>query len=159
MREEIQAGLDAAQRDKTLLDRLVDIRSAEADDPDGSDTDAAYAEAFREAGIDVAKLPAAEAGAMIKARPPSVATALAGALDDWAATRRDKRKNAAGAASLSQVACVADPDPWRTDLRRPGRTRQGGPADPIAGRGKESGLRHPWPDQPALARLRFDQRR
>ena len=40
LRTEIQAGLDAAQRDKTLLDRLVDIRSAEADDPDGSITDA-----------------------------------------------------------------------------------------------------------------------
>ena len=31
--------------------------------------------------------------------------------------RRDKRKNAAGAASLSQAAQIADPDPWRTDLR------------------------------------------
>ena len=47
----------------------------------------------------------------------SVATALAGALDDWAAIRRDKRKDAAGAASLSQAAQIADPDPWRTDLR------------------------------------------
>ena len=56
-------------------------------------------------------------GARIKARPPSVAMALAGALDDWAAIRRDKRKDAAGAASLSQAAQIADPDPWRTDLR------------------------------------------
>ncbi len=51
---EIQAGLDAALRDKALLDRLVDIRRAEADDPDGSATDAAYADAFLEAGIDLA---------------------------------------------------------------------------------------------------------
>src|SRR4029077_7510210 len=58
LRAEVQAGLDAAQRDKALLDRLIDIRSAEADDPDGSDTDAAYADAFREAGIDFASLPA-----------------------------------------------------------------------------------------------------
>ena len=117
LREEIQAGLDAAQRDKTLLDRLVDIRSAEADDQDGSISDRDYADAFREAGIDVARLSPAEAGARIKARPPSVATALASALDDWASVRRDKRKNAAGAASLSQAAQIADPDPWRTDLR------------------------------------------
>ena len=63
LREEIQAGLDAAQRDKTLLDRLVDIRSAEADDRDGSISDRDYADAFREAGIDVARLSPAEAGA------------------------------------------------------------------------------------------------
>ena len=63
LREEIQAGLDAAQRDKTLLDRLVDIRSAEADDQDGSISDRDYADAFREAGIDVARLSPAEAGA------------------------------------------------------------------------------------------------
>ena len=117
LREEIQAGLDGAQRDKALLDRLVDIRSAEADDLDGSISDRDYADAFREAGIDVARLSPAEAGARIKARPPSVATALASALDDWESVRRDKRKNAAGAASLSQAAQVADPDPWRTDLR------------------------------------------
>ncbi len=81
-------GCDAAQRDRALLDRLVDIRTAKADDPDGSATDAAYADAFREAGIDLATLPPAEAGAKIKARPPSVALALAAALDDWAAMRR-----------------------------------------------------------------------
>ena len=117
LRTEIQAGLDAARRDKALLDRLVDIRSAEADDPDGSDTDAAYADAFREAGIDCASLPAAEAGAKIKARPASVALALAGALDDWAAIRRGRRKDAAGSARLSEAARIADPDPWRNELR------------------------------------------
>ncbi len=39
LQAQIQAGLDAARRDKTLLDRVVEIRSAEADDPDGSITD------------------------------------------------------------------------------------------------------------------------
>jgi serine/threonine-protein kinase len=113
----IQAGLNSAQRDKVLLDRLIDIRSAEADDEDGSVTDAAYAEAFRTAEIDLTSLAPAEAGAKIKARPPSVALALAAALDDWAAIRRDRRKNAAGAAQLSAVARVADPDVWRNELR------------------------------------------
>ena len=47
---QIRAGLDAAQREKVLLDRLVDIRSAEADDLDGSITDDDYAEAFRRPG-------------------------------------------------------------------------------------------------------------
>ena len=77
----------------------------------------AYAEAFRGAGIDLASLPPADAGARIKARPPLVATALAAALDDWAAIRRSKRKDADKAAQLSQAARVADPDPWRNDLR------------------------------------------
>ena len=91
LHREAQAGLAAARRDEALLDRLVDIRSGEADDPGGSVTDAAYADAFGDAGIDLAGRPPAEAGATIKARPPSVALALAVALDDWSAIRRVRR--------------------------------------------------------------------
>jgi tetratricopeptide (TPR) repeat protein len=115
LRTEIQDGLDAARRDKALLDRLVDIRSAESDDHQGSGPDVDYADAFRAAGIDLAHLSPAEAGAKIKARSPSVTLALAGALDDWAMRRR--HQGAAGAAQLSAAARVADPDPWRTELR------------------------------------------
>ena len=133
LRTEVQAGLDAAQRDRALLDRLVDIRSAKADDPDGSATDAAYADAFGEAGIDLAALPPAEAGAKIRARPPSVALALAAALDDWAAVRRRPRAGRGrGRARLSEAARAADPDPWRNRAReRPGSAGQGGRAGSI----------------------------
>jgi eukaryotic-like serine/threonine-protein kinase len=117
LRTKIQAGLDAAQRDRALQDRLIDIRSAQAHDLDGSATDRDYADAFRKAGIDLALLTPAEAGAKIRARTPSVALALAGALDDWAAIRRGKRADAAGSARLSAAARVADPDPWRNGLR------------------------------------------
>ncbi len=116
LHRKVQARLDAARRDQALLDRLVDIRSAEADDRDGSTADAAYADAFGEAGIDFAGQAPAEAAAKIKARPPSVALTLAGGLDDWAAVRR-VRKDAAGAVRLSEAARAADPDPWRSDLR------------------------------------------
>ena len=58
LRTEIEAGLEAAQRDRTLLERVVDIRSAEADDPDGSLSDHAYADAFAAAGLDLAILAA-----------------------------------------------------------------------------------------------------
>jgi serine/threonine-protein kinase len=117
LQKQIQDGLDRARRDKALLDRLVDIRSGEYDeDHDGSDADAAYAGAFRQAGIDLANLSPAEAGARIKARPPSVMLALAAALDDWAMRRRN-RAGAAGAAQLSVASRIADPDPWRTELR------------------------------------------
>ena len=142
LEQEIQTGLAAAKSDKALLDRLVDIRSAEADDPDGSDTDAAYTEAFREAGIDLADMSPAEAGAKIKARPTSVALALAAALDDWAAIRRRRRDDAAGAVRLSEAARAADPDPWRHRApHRSGSTRQGGSVDLSANPGKGSAFR------------------
>ena len=66
----VKSDAAAAENDRTLLDGLIDIRSAKEDDDDGSITDADYAEAFRKDGIDVAALPPAEAGARIKARPP-----------------------------------------------------------------------------------------
>ena len=84
--EERQA--QAAEGERRLLDRLVDIRSARADDVRGSVTDTAYADAFRGAGIDVTALPPAQAGAALRSRP-RVALALATAVDHWAAVRRD----------------------------------------------------------------------
>ena len=117
-RQQAEAAARAADRDRRLLDRLVDIRIAEADDRGGWSTDAAYADAFREAGLDVAALPADEAAKRIRARPPEVATALATAVDDWAAIRRDRKKNRAGAAALSALASAADPDPGALGLRR-----------------------------------------
>ncbi|MFI5460715.1 MAG: tetratricopeptide repeat protein, partial [Isosphaerales bacterium] len=116
VREVTQAAA-AAENDQKLLARLVDIRSAKADDPDGSTTDAAYDDAFREAGIDVASLPPAEAGAKIRDRPTAVRVFLAAALDDWAAVRRSLRGDKAGARRLTEAARLADPDPWRNRLR------------------------------------------
>ena len=62
LRDEVEAGAKAAERAKILLDRVVDIRSAKADDPDGRETDFAYTGAFREAGLDFSALPSAEIG-------------------------------------------------------------------------------------------------
>ncbi len=101
------AAARAADRDRQLMDRLVDIRSAEADDRGGWTTDAAYADAFGEAGLDVAALSAAEAAQRIRDRPPEVATTLSAALDDWAAIRRDRQKNRAAAATLTALADAA----------------------------------------------------
>jgi serine/threonine-protein kinase len=117
LRAEVEAGAAAAERDRLLLDRLIDIRSAKADDRDGWATDSAYTGAFREAGIDVAALTPPEAGARIKARPAAVAVPLAAALDDWAAVRRERRSDRAGAERLAQAARAADPDAWRGGLR------------------------------------------
>jgi serine/threonine-protein kinase len=113
--QQAETASHAAEQDRRLLDRLLDIRSAKGDDRDGFRTEADYAEAFREAGIDVTALSPEEAGAKIHARPPAVA--LAAALDDWAANRRDRRKDPAGAKRLSAAAQHADPDAWRGKLR------------------------------------------
>jgi len=117
-RGQTEAAAEGARRDRELLDRLVDIRSAEADDRDGSSTDAAYADAFRESGVDLAALSAEEAAKRMRSRPPAVATALASAVDDWTAIRRDRRKDRAGAASLAAIVRAADADDWRNRLRR-----------------------------------------
>jgi serine/threonine-protein kinase len=138
LRTEVEAGRDAAERDRALLDRLVDIRSARSDKT-AEEREAAYAAAFRDAGIDLASLAPAEAGAKIKARPASVSLALAAVLDDWTTIRRGRdpvraaqvsqpsrwkeaidelaRQFAAEAAQLRAVARIADPDPWRNELR------------------------------------------
>jgi eukaryotic-like serine/threonine-protein kinase len=115
--QSVTAAARAAEHDQKLLDKLFDIRSAQEDDPDWSLTDAAYANAFREAELDVADLPQDEIGARIKARPASVALTLAAALDDWARVRREKRHDRKGAERLAQAARSADPDPWRNRLR------------------------------------------
>jgi eukaryotic-like serine/threonine-protein kinase len=111
----------AAENDQKLLARLVDIRAARADDDDDDDdgaaTDAEYAHAFGEAGIEVAAITPAEASANFQARPAAVTVALAAALDDWAALRRHVRGDEAGALRLTEAARLADPDPWRGRLR------------------------------------------
>jgi serine/threonine-protein kinase len=117
LRNDVQAGSDRAERDRRLLDRLVDIRSGKADDPAGTATDAAYSAAFSEAGFDLAALSPARAGEQIRARPPATALALAAALDDWASVRWRRRGDRPGAKRLAEAAQVADPDPWRRDLR------------------------------------------
>ena len=115
-RQQAEALARAADRDQRLLDRLVDIRSALADDRDGWRTDAEYAEAFREAGIDLAAPD--EAAKRIRERPPEQASALANAVDDWAAVRRDRKKDGAARRRFPNIAGAADPDPWRLGLRR-----------------------------------------
>ncbi len=66
---DVTARAAAAEDDRKLLDKLVDIRAANADDSEHSEdlathaTDADWVEAFREVGIDIVTLPPAESGA------------------------------------------------------------------------------------------------
>lgn len=112
----LQAAQDS-DRDRTLPARLVEIRSAKIDDYDGRSTIAAYAEAFRAAGLDLAALETSRAVELLRTRRPAILAALVSALDDWANVVRAGSKDRAAAARLTDVAQGADPDPWRGKLR------------------------------------------
>ena len=78
--------------------------------------DREYATAFREYGIDVDRLPPADAGARLATAP--IAAEMVDALDQWAFVRRVANpRDASKARLLSAVAKAADPDPWRCRLR------------------------------------------
>jgi tetratricopeptide (TPR) repeat protein/tRNA A-37 threonylcarbamoyl transferase component Bud32 len=115
--DQVQAGSRAADRDHALLEKLIDIRSAWADDPDGSATDLAYSEAFRAAGIDVDGVDPKQAGAGITARPESVRRAVVAALDHWTTVRRQRKPQNDGWPKLIAVARATDPDSVRDALR------------------------------------------
>ena len=106
----------AAENDRELMSRLDEIRSGQYEDGDGTDADASYGDAFREAGIDIDALSAVEAGAKIKSRPASVRVALATALDEWADVR-STRNDKLGAGRIAEAAREADPDIWRNRFR------------------------------------------
>ena len=159
LRTQIQAGLDAAQRDKTLLDRVVDdplgrrpttwtARSRTTTTPRPSARPGSIGQPERR--------PRRERDSRLAV--PSVALALATALDDWAAICRSKRRDPGGAPALIEAARVADPDPWRNALRDSSRsypTRLEQQALQALAQGGE--VRGTGPDQPAIAGLRLMQ--
>ena len=114
--DEARAKAEAAARDRRLLKRLEEIGDDFAVHSSREKKDADYAAAFREYGVDVEALPAAEAAARIAARP--IAADLAMSLDGWSFNRRDRIKpDHPGARRIDAVARALDPDPWRNRLR------------------------------------------
>src|SRR5262249_38588614 len=65
---QVAAAVEAAERDAKLIREAVDIRSAEADDPHGSASDAAYVRAFPQAGVDPDELGPGAGATEIKGR-------------------------------------------------------------------------------------------
>ena len=90
---------------------------------------AAYADAFREYGIDVVALPAQQAAEKIRAS--RIALQLAAALDDWLILTIEQPLSH----QLVEVANAGDPDPFRSRLRE-ACAREDGPA--LAQLGTES---------------------
>jgi tetratricopeptide (TPR) repeat protein len=110
------AGLQAAVRDATLRQKLVDVRASQQD-AGLEATDLAYAEAFRAADLDIDALPAAEAAARIRRRSAAVVVELAAYLDHWGHVRRQASRPAAAWRKPLEVARVADSDDFRNRLR------------------------------------------
>jgi serine/threonine-protein kinase len=113
---EAQERVDAARRDRALLEAAAEVR-ANKYDLGLAEADAAYARAFGEAGLDLLTLPSAEAGVKLRTRPAAVAVAAAAALDDWALIRREDRPKDDRWRRPLEAARAADPDPFRDGVR------------------------------------------
>jgi len=121
LEKQIDQGTTAAVQDRELVARLEQIRSGlDAD----AEADAAYAEAFRAAGLDLTSSTSdfVALGRRLAARPKRVAQAAAAALGAWAVvrasvTRQDDPDGEARFRRLLAAARAADPDPWRDALR------------------------------------------
>ncbi len=115
LRDEVHAGLEAARRDRTLLEAVATVRSSKQDlRHAGADTE--YTRAFREAGLDIDGDSPEEVGAKLRARPAAVDAAVA-ALDDWALERRAGKQPRSRWCRPLEVARAADPDPFRDRVR------------------------------------------
>jgi tetratricopeptide (TPR) repeat protein len=117
-RREFPPRLLQLQEDVTMARRLEDIYSQpeKHEFHTGQEQDAKYARAFQEYGIDLAVLTVEEAAERIWAR--SIRLELARGLDVWSAMRRRAdNRGSPDWKQLLKVAMVADPDPWRNQLR------------------------------------------
>jgi serine/threonine protein kinase/Flp pilus assembly protein TadD len=108
------------RKDLEMILRLEQIRLPRAigraeGSYDNKSADAAYAEAFREYGIDVEALEPAEAAERI--RPLTIRTELTIALDNWSDKRRSEKPADPSWKRLVAVARAADHDEWRNQVR------------------------------------------
>jgi serine/threonine-protein kinase len=114
---EAQSRAHEARRDRELLDRLETILGERSQHDNAERTDADYAKAFRDFGLDFARLEPKEAGRRLAAR--SAPVEMASFLDDWGYVRAyfppDKERGLWR--RLNEAARAADPDPWRDSLR------------------------------------------
>jgi serine/threonine-protein kinase len=122
-----QAPATIAARIRTVLERvavaarlhtlLADLEAARLDLPDveRERTDAAFAAAFRQAGLDIDRDGPGTLTGGIDGRPAPVE--LASYLDAWVLVRRSLRRPEADWQRLVSIARAIDPDSWRVALR------------------------------------------
>ena len=116
LRDEIQAGMKEAERGIRLRQELVEIR-ANQQDVGIEGTDAAYATAFRDAGLDLDALEPAEFARGLRRQPEAVIIEVSAFLDDWSAVRRAAHRPVAAWRRPMEAARQADGDPYRDRLR------------------------------------------
>jgi serine/threonine protein kinase/Flp pilus assembly protein TadD len=106
------------RRDVAMAERLEGVYSQPISEEYDTDRqqDAAYAEAFRDYGIDVAVLPPEDAAERMRARP--IRQDLALAMDFWSISRRHSGNPEPDWKQLLEISSNADPDPWRNRLRK-----------------------------------------
>jgi serine/threonine-protein kinase len=107
-----------ADRDRKFIERLNRIRLTRferGEKWEPASSDAEYATAFREFGIDVDTLDPMESSRRLKARSDPLE--LAFFLDDWAYVRRDANRPDVERQRLIATAQAVDSDPWRNKLR------------------------------------------
>jgi eukaryotic-like serine/threonine-protein kinase len=113
-----RAAIEQAARlatDRKLLSELESIRGNRADHNNPKQTDAEYAAAFRQAGLDLDATDSKQAGAWLAAR--SAPIELASFLDDWVMVRVSAHASRKDTDHLFAAARAADPNPWRDALR------------------------------------------
>lgn len=118
LRTAIADGLQEAQANQTLLEKIDHIRS----EKDEKEFDDAFAAAFKAAGLDADALTPAEFANRLAAKPAAVRNVIAPTLDVWAIFRRgdvftSDSKVEKGVAHLFELARTIDPDSWRNKLR------------------------------------------
>jgi serine/threonine-protein kinase len=101
--------------DRKLLSELESIRGDRAEHLDPKRTDAEYAAAFRQAGLDLDATDSNPAGEWIAAR--TAPAELTSFLDDWALVRRMAHTSESAWRRLVAAARAADTDQWRDALR------------------------------------------
>ena len=116
LRRKVETGSTAARRDRNLLDALAEIRSGHLPPRPGV-TDAAYAGAFRRAGIELDIQTPEEAAARLGARPAAVVLQVLPYLDSWSLVCRNDEQPAARWQRPLAVARAVDPDAYRNRLR------------------------------------------
>jgi tetratricopeptide (TPR) repeat protein len=128
---ELQQEAEAAEKDRRLLARLLEVRGPHEgpkytrDEKDKlmvlaePTAEEQFASAFRDWGLDVDAVPATEAAARLSGRPAAVVTEVIAALDEWVLQRRADRKPEADWRRLTELAAALDDDPgsMRRELR------------------------------------------
>jgi tetratricopeptide (TPR) repeat protein len=113
---EVEAGLSRAKAVRDLLDRAVDIRSAQEDNLSGRGTDSGYADAFRKFGLDVDASTVEQWVGKLRNLPRPVVVELAAAIDDWTSVCLHLRQFDRSR-RLVALARAIDPDDWRDTFR------------------------------------------